>query len=321
MARGLLVAVLACALAVGCGGSRREGQRAATVKAPPAPALTGPGRLVAIGAGRSLFLDCVGSGTPTVLLEAGLGANTFSWHDVQARLGRTTRTCAYDRAGIGNSVARTGVHDARADLADLQGLLRAAHLDPPYVLVGHSYGGLLARLSAQEHRQQTAGIVLVDAKGRDQQRRELAVWPRSEAPALRRSWARPVRAGVDLAASDAEARRLGSLGDTPLAVITAGTHEADSRGMPPSLSHALYRLWMTMQDELAALSSNHVHVVALRSDHWIPTRRFYRAGRPIDGQPDVVVRAVVAVVHAARDHARLPPCRRLFGASAVRCRA
>src|SRR5512132_3747956 len=264
---------MACALAVGCGGSRHEGQRAATVKAPPAPALAGPGRLVAIGAGRSLFLDCVGSGTPTVVLEAGLGANTFSWRDVQAQLGRTTRTCAYDRAGIGNSVARPGVHDARADLADLQALLRAAHLDPPYVLVGHSYGGLLARLSAQEHRQQTAGVVLVDAKGRDQLRRELAVWPRSQA--------RPVRAGVDLATSDAEASRLSSLGDTPLAVITAGTHAADSRGMPPALSRALYRLWMTMQDELASLSSNHVHVVALRSDHWIPTRRFYRGSRPI----------------------------------------
>jgi pimeloyl-ACP methyl ester carboxylesterase len=321
VARGVLAAVLACALAVGCGGSRHEGQRAATVKAPPAPALAGPGRLVAIGSGRSLFLDCVGSGTPTVVLEAGLGANTFSWRDVQAQLGRTTRTCAYDRAGIGNSVARPGVHDARADLADLQALLRAAHLDPPYVLVGHSYGGLLARLSAQEHRQQTAGVVLVDAKGRDQLRRELAAWPRSEAPALRRSWARPVRAGVDLAASDAEASRLSSLGDTPLAVITAGTHAADSRGMPPALSRALYRLWMTMQDELASLSSNHVHVVALRSDHWIPTRRFYRGSRPINGQPDVVIRAVVAVVRAARDHAHLPSCRRLFGTAAVRCRS
>ena len=57
-----------------------------------------------IGGGRSLFLDCVGSGTPTVVLEAGLGGDSYNWHEVQRRLGRTTRTCAYDRAGLGNSV-------------------------------------------------------------------------------------------------------------------------------------------------------------------------------------------------------------------------
>jgi hypothetical protein len=67
-----------------------------------------------------------------------------------------------------------------------------------------------------------------------------------------------------------------------------------------------------MQDELAALSSNHLHVVALRSDHFV--QRF-------DGQPDVVIRAVQAVVRAARHHTRLPPCGQLFSGAGVRCRS
>ena len=322
--RHWLGVLLATALVVGCGGQEQNGQRAPAAKTSlrAAPVtVDGPGRLVGIGERRSLYLACVGSGSPTVVLESGLGANTFSWSDVQPQLGRTARTCAYDRAGIGNSAGRPRVRDARDDIDDLQRLLTGAHLDPPYVLVGQSYGGLLVRLFAQAHPEETAGIVLVDAKGRDQMRRELAIWPKSQAPALRRSWARPVRDGVDLAAGDALASRVTSLGDAPLAVVTAGTHKADSTGMPPPLARALYRLWVTMQDELAALSSDQVHVVALASDHWVQIRRFYRGNQRIDGQPDVVIRAVEAVVRAARGHTHLPPCGRLFSDSDVHCRS
>jgi hypothetical protein len=78
---------------------------------------------------------------------------------------------------------------------------------------------------------------------------------------------------------------------------------------------------MTMHGELAALSSDHVHVVAARSDHWVQVRHFYRGSERIDGQPDVVVLAVEGVIRAARDGTHLAPCRRLFGGSAVRCRS
>jgi pimeloyl-ACP methyl ester carboxylesterase len=100
--RTLLAVVVGSALLVGCGGHERKGQRAATVKTPPSPGVVGPGRLVGIGGGRGLFVECVGSGSPSVVLEAGLGADARSWRDVQAQPGRTTRTCAYDRAGVGS---------------------------------------------------------------------------------------------------------------------------------------------------------------------------------------------------------------------------
>jgi pimeloyl-ACP methyl ester carboxylesterase len=308
-ARHLLALVLVSALAVGCGGQ----EKAKTQRTAAAPVISGSGRLVAIGGGRSLYLDCVGSGSPTVVLEAGFGGSTGNWTDVQPKLGRTTRTCSYDRAGLGNSVARPGVHDAGDEIDDLQRLLDAARIEPPYVLVGHSYGGLLVRLFANAHPDDAAGVVLVDAVGaRDTTRRQLAIWPKSQAPARRREWAQPVVEGVDLRSSEALASKAPTLGDTPLVVITAGRRLDENADLPRRLLQAQERLWGTLQAELAGLSSDHAHVVALRSDHFV---------QRLDRQPGVVIGGVRAVVRAARGHARLPPCRQLFMGPGVRCRS
>jgi pimeloyl-ACP methyl ester carboxylesterase len=310
--RVLVVLVLLAVVAVGCGGQGPRADGGATVKTPRlAPVAEGSGRFVAIGGGRSLYMECVGSGSPTVVLEAGFGAGTRSWGDVQPAVGRGTRTCAYDRAGTGNSVAPPGVRDARDEIADLRALLVRAGVGPPYVLVGHSYGGVLARVFAHRYPSETAGLVLVETMGRDGRRRQLAIWPRSQAPEIRRGVATTVLEGVDLAPGEAIASRVTSLGGVPLAVITAGRQDNFPR-TPARLHRALKRLWDGMQDELAALSENSVHVVALASNHDVPSSR--------SGQPSVIVRAVQAVVGAARSHARLPPCRRLFHGSDVRCR-
>jgi pimeloyl-ACP methyl ester carboxylesterase len=309
-----VLVVLASALAVGCGGQETKGQRSPKPKAPRAVIVTeGGGGLVEIGGGRSLYLECVGSGSPTVVLEAGFGADTFAWRDVQPEVGRSTRTCAYDRAGAGNSVAPPGVRDARDEIADLRRLLGRARIEPPYVLVGHSYGGVLARVFAHLYPTETAGLVLIDTMGRDGRRRQLAIWPRSQSPEIRRGLATTMMGGVDLAAGEALASRVRTLDDMPLAVITAGREDNFPR-TPVPLGRALKRLWDRMQDELAGLSENSVHVVALGSNHDVPSSR--------SGQPSVVIRAIQAVVSAARDHTRLPPCRRLFRDSAdVRCRS
>ena len=108
---------------MGCGGQEPRARRGPTVKTPrPAPVAEASGSFVAIGDGRSLYMECVGSGSPAVVLEAGFGADTLSWRDVQPEVGRGTRTCAYDRAGTGNSVAPPGVRDARDEIADLRRL-------------------------------------------------------------------------------------------------------------------------------------------------------------------------------------------------------
>ena len=308
-----VLVLLALALAVGCGGQESKGQRGPTAKTPrAAPVTEGPGRLVEIGGGRSLYLECVGSGSPAVVLEAGFGADAFAWGAVQPEVGRSTRTCAYDRAGVGNSVAPPGVRDARDEIADLQRLLGRAGIDPPYVLVGHSYGGVLARVFARLHPTETAGLVLIDTMGRDGRRRQLAIWPQSQAPEIRGELATSVMGGVDLAAGEALASRVRTLGDMPLAVITAGRQDNFPR-TPARLGRALKQLWDRMQDELAGLSDNNVHVVALASNHDVPSSH--------SGQPSVVIRAIQAVVGAARDHTRLPPCRQLFSGSDTSCRS
>jgi hypothetical protein len=109
-------------------------------------------------------------------------------------------------------------------------------------------------------------------------------------------------------------RGIRSLGDFPLVVITAARHREgfEEYRIPPRLRRAGDRLWGVLQAELAALSSDHAHVVALRSDHVVH--------RP-DEQPPVVVRAVRAVVRAHRDGAPLPACEELFSGPGVRCRS
>ncbi|MEO8687229.1 MAG: alpha/beta fold hydrolase [Solirubrobacteraceae bacterium] len=298
----MLVVVL-----LGCGGDARK------EKSRPRAAVTvvgvGGGELVDVG-GRRLYVECIGSGSPTVLLEAGLGLDSRSWTTVQLELGRTTRTCAYDRAGLGDSDPMPGVHDAGDEIRDLERLLDRGRIEPPYVLVGHSYGGLLARLFARAHPDQVAGVVFVDAMGRDATRRQLAIWPRSQASAQRREWAKPVHDGVDVKRGEALASSIRTSGDTPVVVITGARTWTSAPDAPPRLLQALDRLWCRLHAELARLSSDRVHVLALRSEHLVMDP---------DQQPWIVVRAVMAVVRAHRDNARLPPCQRLFSGPDVRC--
>jgi pimeloyl-ACP methyl ester carboxylesterase len=260
---------------------------------------------------------CQGSGSPTVILEAGFGGTSDNWSEVQPALALRTRTCAYDRAGLGYSPPIPGVHDATAEIADLATLLDRAGIRPPYVLVGHSYGGLLVRLFAHTHPKQTAGVVLVDAMGRDQDRRLLRIWlaqPANVRRQLPRPTANPVDSGVNLLAGEDLDAKIRSLGGMPLIVITRGRLEDDGSRtpLPAPVRHPAGQLWLTMQDELAALSPDSIHVIALRSGHLIPISAA--------GQPDVVIAAVLAVIHAARTHTDLPACRRLFHSSGVRCR-
>jgi pimeloyl-ACP methyl ester carboxylesterase len=308
VAARVLLLISVAALLVGCGGDPK------TDKARARPAVTlvgvGSGDLIDVG-GRDIYVECVGSGSPTVLLEAGFGGSSRNWNSVLGALGRTTRSCAYDRAGLGDSDATPGVHDAGDEIKDLERLLANARIEPPYVLVGHSYGGLLARLFAHTHLDQTGAVVLVDAEGRDAWRRGRAAWPRSLAPKLRRAIAeRTVLKGVDIRASAALAAGIRSLDDKPLVVITPAREHELFQGLPPEVYRRWDRLWRVMQTELATLSPDHAHVLAQRSDHFIQ-----------DDQPLVVIHAIQAVVRAVRDHAPLPPCERVFTGPDVRCLA
>ena len=120
------------------------------------------GRSIDIG-GRSLNLYCSGTGSPTVVFDSGGNQPGYSWHLVQPEVATFTRACWYDRAGYGWSDPASGARTS-ADIAeDLHRLLRAAGVAPPYILAGHSFGGFNIRVFADRHRDEVAGMVLVDS--------------------------------------------------------------------------------------------------------------------------------------------------------------
>lgn len=127
-----------------------------------------PGKLVDIG-GRRIHIDCRGTGSPTVILESGLGSGgSVDWARVHDALARHSRTCVYDRAGIMWSDPKPGPQNAAAVADDLHATLAAAGISGPLVLVGHSVGGPYTRVYAGRYGNQVAGLVMVDASHPDQ---------------------------------------------------------------------------------------------------------------------------------------------------------
>ena len=126
-----------------------------------------PGKLVDIG-GYRLHIQSAGTGQPTVILDAGMGASSIDWFLVQSEIAKFTRVCAYDRAGYGWSDAGPNPRTSQQIVNELHTLLETAKIPPPYILVGHSFGGINLRLYANQYPDEVAGIVLVDASHEEQ---------------------------------------------------------------------------------------------------------------------------------------------------------
>lgn len=157
-ARGLGVAfVLVAGLALTGAGYEAIAARGDARNYPP------PGQRVDVG-GYRLHIQCVGAGSPTVVLDAGLGGTSLDWSLVQTEIGQTTRVCAYDRAGLGWSDSSPQPRTPGEIARELHTLLTNAGLEGPYVLVGHSLGGKNMRMFALLYPDQVAGLVLVDAR-------------------------------------------------------------------------------------------------------------------------------------------------------------
>ena len=154
----------------------------------PAPAQTpdsyaSAGERVTIAPGRALNLRCSGAGPRTVLLEAGGNADSATWFRVQPLL-TSARVCAYDRAGYGFSDPGPLPRDLQAGVDDLHALVRAAKLETPLVLVGHSLGANLVRRYALQHPADVAALVLVDPPGQGAQAQLPAQWKQDDAAML-----------------------------------------------------------------------------------------------------------------------------------------
>lgn len=258
-----------------------------------------PGRLVDIG-GRRLHLYCTGHGSPTVVLETGLGWGLGAWRHVQPTVALTTQVCSYDRAGYGWSDTGPRPRTSSQVSSDLHTLLRAADVHPPFVLVGHSLGGLYAQYFAATHGGDVAGMVLVESSHEDQGHdpslpvllvamkgltptglsRLLFRYGDSSMNAMyssNKTIATPIDEMAGFAKSADEVRQARfSLGNRPIIVLTAERNDKDDS-------------WHRMQLDLLTRSSNSRRIVVERSGHRVHNDR-----------PDVVIAAIRDIVTQSR---------------------
>ena len=285
----LLLGLLACQT-----GKPPPAQEQVERVAKPSP--DEPGRRVSTGA-QSMYIECAGLGSPTVVFDAGLGGNANNWEAVIAGVRRETRACRYDRLGTGRSDAAPRPHSPVDMALELSELLAASGEQPPLVLVGHSLGGINARLYVQSNPGAVVGLVLVESMHEDQEQRVAALAPE----AVQQQGRAQLEANREGLTSESlihglEALRRGdrSLGSRPLIVLSGGL---PPRALPGLSEETAERMWVerqALQVELTQLSSNSAQVIAEQSRHAV-----------VRDQPQLVVDATLEVVRAVRQGRRV----------------
>jgi pimeloyl-ACP methyl ester carboxylesterase len=280
--RVVLLLATSFALALSMGVIARQGASTETL-ATPWPSET----RVDVG-GRALFIACVGTGTPTVVLEAGSGSGADTWARVQPEVARFTRVCSYDRAGLAQSdPAPTGARTVQDSVDDLHALLAESDITGPIVLVGHSVGGLIVRLYASQFPDDVAGVVLIDGMPPDLPESGLALLPaeeRREMFTIMRGLHPQDPEHLDIIASGvwvmAHPPAL-----VPTVVLAAGFHGAPGATPDPAFED----LWARLQREQArVLDARFIPVP--EADHFLQQDR-----------PEVVIEAIHQVVEAGRN--------------------
>lgn len=285
-----------------------------------------PGLLVPAN-GRRTRMHCSGQGSPTVVLESGLGDFLNAWRRVQPGIAAFTRVCSYDRAGYGGSSPGEFPRTSSRIAQELHAALLATGEKAPFVLVGHSFGGYNVRVFHGKYPEWTVGMVLADSTQEDQYTRLPKSWLAMSGAALERAqaqarWApaaiglgwtrlRLAMQGIDgghllldsryvkarasefesIRESGEQARAAGPLGAKPLIVLTGGQPDPSLRTkLGDADAEAFHSAWVNeLQPKLAALSSRGKRIVLPDSGHDVPFDR-----------PDAIVDAVREVVEQVR---------------------
>lgn len=304
------VVVLIIALAL-IGAIYERMAEAADAKAYPPP-----GQLVDVG-GYRLHINCVGNGSPTVIIEAGLGDWSTSWGGtVQPDVSKTTRVCTYDRAGMGWSDPGPLPRDAAHFAQELNTLLQNANVPGPYIMVGHSLGGVAVRVFVHDYTSEVAGVVLIESMNPKQSTQSPEVLSQSESqsqpfsfqaalarfgvarllvkvPAIAPSmpagqeayyplYIRPQsfqttdNEGQGMPASLAQAAAVKTFGDLPLIVLTGKQNDIPG--------------WTEWQTELLQLSPNSQHLFAENSGHNVQV-----------DEPQAAVEAILQMIEQVRE--------------------
>ncbi|QDE39440.1 alpha/beta hydrolase [Luteibacter pinisoli] len=287
-----------------------------------------PGQLYAVN-GHDMHMMCMGTGSPTLVLDTGLGDDFTTWLKVQPALAKVTRVCSYDRSGFGSSAMTPGAHDADTLSAQLHALVGAADIEKPFILMGHSIAGLYLRSYAQHYQGDLSALVFVDGATplqddrvpkslvaiQDQQRREMpwqkflmtVGWYRlhgdcdSVAPGFE-AYAAIIRANncapsqFDALEAELDAERQSGeetvhVGPFPRLPILVFSRDPASMpsNWPPEVAKANSVVWNQMQEESKRLSPLSRRVIAKGSDHYVHVDR-----------PDLVIREVTALIESVR---------------------
>jgi pimeloyl-ACP methyl ester carboxylesterase len=232
--------------------------------------------LVTVGSDR-LHVETIGESGPTVVFEAGLGNDATTWKSVAGPIAAFARVVLYDRVGLGES---SKLKDTSAAItadevaARLHALLAAADIRAPYVLVGHSLGGLYVQMFARKYPKDVSGVVLLESSS-------------TEAPSELKTRAKLVPGTAayleeeGMAESNQQVRNAGPFPDVPLIVIAATDHGPHFREWEPTL--------MRLQQQLATLSPQGSLIVAQGSGHDVQLDR-----------PETVIEAVRRIVGAVQ---------------------
>lgn len=244
---------------------------------------------IAIGNGRELYLQCAGTGEPTVVLDSGIHDSSDTWTisdskaaPVFTEVARYTHVCIYDRPGTlrysnppALTTRSTSVPMPRtlpSMVSDLDALLKSARIPGPYLLVGHSYGGMIVRSFAQTHPSSVAGLVFVDAFGPNIAESFGAQWPAYTQILNKPGTALDDQPGWESVDADEaiDAIQNGpALPTVPTAVISKTEPFAVSPTVPQALTETLERAWPGVQDALVGLEPKTPHVLATGSDHYV----------------------------------------------------
>jgi len=240
--------------------------------------------------GYRLYMTCVGTGTPAVVLDEGLSTDSSSWPDSFRRASVLhTRVCAYDRYGLGLSDGAGWVPKTRTidrAVSDLHALVRAAKLKGPYVFAGWATGGLIGREYARRYPKDVAGMVLFDAAADD--------WDTYTGMETFTSGPE----SLNFAAAETALRAHDSIGAKPLVVVEAGDDSTVRATYASDKTAADFQsYWDSSQRSLARISRNSIFVVATKSQHDV-----------VSTAPALSVEAMRIVVNAVRKHAKLPSC-------------
>ena len=227
-----------------------------------------PGDLVQVG-GHRMHLYCTGQADRTVLLEAGLGDWSLHLRPLQEELARTTRVCAYDREGYGWSEPGPASRTGMQIIEELEALLQAADEPGPYILVGHSFGGLTMLMFAEAHPDDVAGVVLID----------------SSHPRQQEAFAQVPAMDAEQAADQAEIEALATRAEAGLIEDTEALPLAPDF-LPPELKHQ----WAAM-----ATRTPSVRTSLLELDAWSQTTAHVGGPGSLGGTPLIVLAAGIGI--------------------------